>query len=166
MQEEQTVSFQPISYDGPEPWYVNLFLIYLLCMLLMTVGRAVRLMWVLRKHGKAQRREVPPESSSQSVWELCNSEIRTIRNSSHLNFLLATIVLSWHAVEILAGVATEKVASLPYVAGRLADAIVPFSMGAIICSVQFSCAMLLEGRVRRERLLLDRKVSKQQLPGE
>ena len=166
MQEEQTVSFQPISYDGPEPWYVNLFLIYLLCVLLVTVGRVVRLMWVLRKHRKAQEREVPLESSSQSFWEICSSEIRSIRNFSRLTFLLATLVLSWHAVDILAGVATEKVASLPYVAGRLADALVPFSMGVIICSVQVSCAMLLESRVRRVRLVLDRKASKPQLPGE
>jgi hypothetical protein len=30
LQEEQTVPFQPIGYDGHVPWFVNLFVIYLL----------------------------------------------------------------------------------------------------------------------------------------
>ena len=166
MQEEQTVSFQPIGYDGPNPWYVNLFVIYLLYVLLMTVVRAVRLMWTLRKHRKAQEREAPLESSSQSFWEICYSEIRSIRNFSHLTFLLAALVLSLNAIDILAGVATEKVASFPYVAAGLANALVPFLMGIIICSAQFSCAMFLESRVRRRTLVLDLKASKPRPPRE
>ena len=161
----QTVEFQPI-YEGHVPWFVNLFVIYLFCVLLMTVVRTVRLMWTLRKHRKAQEREVPPESSSQSFLEICYSEIRSIRNFSHLTFLLAAVVLCWSVTNILAGVAAVKVACVPCVAARLADALIPFLMGLIFSSAQFSCAMFLESRVRRRRLMLDLKAIKPQPPVE
>jgi len=166
MQDEQTVSFQPIGYEGRVPWFVDLFVIYLLCVLLMTVARAVRLMWTLRKHRKAQSREALLESSSESLWENCYSVIRSMRNFSHLTFLLAALVLCWSAINILEGLTIEKVASLPYFAAGLAEALVPFLMGIIISSALFSCAMFLESRVRRRSILLDLKPSKRRPRGE
>jgi NADH:ubiquinone oxidoreductase subunit 3 (subunit A) len=157
MQEDQTVSFQPMSLEGRVPWFVNLFVIYLLCVLLMTVVHAIRILWTLRKHRRVQEREAPLESVSQSIWELCHSKIRSIKNFSHLTLRLAALVLSWNATNILAGVFTEKAPSFPYVAGELAEALVPFLMGIIICSAQFSCVIFLESLVRRRRIMLDRK---------
>jgi len=76
MQEEQTASFQPVGYEGHVPWFVNLFLVYLLYALLMTVVRAVLLIWALRKHRKAQEDESPLESGSQRFCEDCQSKIQ------------------------------------------------------------------------------------------
>jgi protein-S-isoprenylcysteine O-methyltransferase Ste14 len=166
MQEDQTVSFQPMGYGGHTLWFENLFVIYLLYVLVMTVIRTVHLMWTLRQHRKAHEREKPLESSSQMVWEICYSKIRSIRNFSHLTFLLALLVLSWNVINILASVYTAKTPSFTYVAAGLANALVPFLMGIIFCSVQFSCAMFLENLVRRRRLMLDRKASNSQPPGE
>jgi len=166
MQEKQTVSFQPIIFQERTSWFVNLFVLYLFCVLLMTVVRAFHLMWTLKKHRKTNERGTPLESSSQTFWEICYSTIRSIRNFSHLTFLLSVLVLCWNATNILAGVAAEKVASLPFVAARFVSALVPFSMGIIFCSAQFFCAMFLESRVRRRRLMLDLKVSNPQAAGE
>jgi hypothetical protein len=162
MHEEQTVSFQPIGYEGHIPWFVNLFVIYLLYVLLATVASAVRVMWTLRKDRKAEESEAPVESSSQDRWEVCHSKIRSIRNLSHLTFLLGALVLSWSTINILAGVSTAKAPSFPFVAAELAQALVPFAMGIIFCSGQFCCAMFLENRVRHSRHLLDRKLNKPQ----
>jgi hypothetical protein len=164
MQEDQTVSFQPVGFEGHVPWFVNLFIIYLLYVLLMTVVRAVHILWTLRKLQKAQERESPLASGSQSYLENCFSKVRSIRNFSHLTILLAALVLSWNAINILACVSTEKVASVPFVAARLADALVPFAVGIIFSSAQFACAMFLEGLVRRRRLVLDRIATKPQVP--
>ena len=166
MQEDQTVSFQSICYAGHTPWFVNLFVIYLLFVLLLTVVRAVLLMWDLRKHQKAQERGASVESSSQRFWEICYFKVQSIRNFSHLTFLLAALVLSWDTINILAGAWTTKAPSFPYVAADLANALVPFLMGIIFCVALFSCAMFLESHVRRRRLMLDRKASKPQPPGE
>jgi hypothetical protein len=163
MQEEQTVSFQPMSHDGPVPWFENLFVIYLLCVLLMTVVRAIRLMWTLRKHRKAQKREALAESSSQSFWEACHSTIRSIRDFSRLTFLLAALVLSWDATEIFEGVSNAKAPSFPYIAGELARALVPFVMGVGICSAQFCCSMFLDRLIRLRKPMVD---CKPQPPGE
>lgn len=165
LQEEQTVSFQPIGYEGRVPWYVNLFLVYLLYVLLSTVADAIRITWTLRKHRRSQEREAIREWSSHT-WECCHSRVRSIRNFSHLTFLLATLVLSWNVTDILAGAATEKTQSLSYLAGRLAQALVPFGIGIIFCSGQFCCAMFLESFLRRRRLPLEQKTSKRQPPVE
>lgn len=158
MQEDQsTVSFQPMSHEGPLPWFEKLFVIYLLCILLMTIVRTGRLMWTLRKHRKAQKREALPESSSQSFWETCHSTIRSIRDFSLLTFLLAALVLSWDATEIFDGVANTKAPSLPYIAGDLSRALAPFVMGVGICSAQFCCSMFLDRLIRLRRRMPDRK---------
>src|SRR5258708_2583142 len=155
MQEDQTVSFQPMGHEGSIPWFEKLLVIYLLCVLLMTVVRAVRMMWTLRKHRKAQKREVLPESSSQSFWEACHSTIRSIRDLSLLTFLLAGLVLSWDATEIFDGVANAKAPTLSYIAGDLSRALVPFVMGLGICSAQFGCSMFLDRLIRRRRPMAD-----------
>jgi len=153
LQEEQTVSFQPIGYEGRVPWYVDLFLVYLLYVLLSTIANLIRVTWTLRKHRKSQDWE----------WESCHSRVRSIRNLSHLTFLLAVVVLSWNATNILAGVSMEKVQSFSYVAAGLSQALVPFVMGIIFCAGQFCCAMFLESFLRRRMPPLDQKGNKTEL---
>lgn len=165
LQEEQTVSFQPIGFEGRVPWYVNLFLVYLLYVLLSTVADAIRITWTVRKYRKSQEHDLTREWSSHT-WECCHSRVRSIRNLSHLTFLLATLVLSWNVTDILAGAATEKAQNLSYLAGRLSQALVPFVIGIIFCSGQFCCAMFLESFLRRRRLPLEQKTSKRQPPVE
>lgn len=155
LQEEQTVSFQPIGYEGHTPWFVNLFVVYLLYVLIRTVGGTVRLIWTLRKMKKAQERETSVESSCQGLWETCDAKIRSIRNFSQLTFLLAALVLSWNTINILAGVSAAKAPNLPYVAAELAETLVPFTMGILFYFGQFCCAMFLESLVRRRRYLLE-----------
>jgi hypothetical protein len=162
----QTVSFQPIGMDVHYPWFVNLFVIYLLCVLLLTLVRVGTLMWTLRKLRKLQERDVLSESDSQSFWETSYSKIRSIRSFSHLTFLLAVLVLGWNATNILAGVSMEKVSSSSYVAARFVEALIPFLMGIIFCSGLFGSAMFLESRVRQGRLTLDRKTGKLSPPVE
>jgi hypothetical protein len=155
-----------MNYEGPVPWFVSLFVIYLLCVFLIMSVRAVLLMWTLRKHRKAQQRGVPLDSILRAFEETCHSTIRSIRNFSHLTFLLAALVLSWNATNILAGVSTAKAPSLSYVAAQLAEALVPFLLGILLCTALFSCAMFLERLVRRLRLMPDRNAGKSQLLGE
>ena len=161
MQEDQsqTVSFQPIGYEGPLPWYVKVFVIYLLCVLLTTIVRTVALLWKLRKLQKMQERGGYLQSEIQSFWEISYSRIRSIKSFSHLTFLLAVIVLGWDATDILAGISMEKVSNSSFVAARFAEALVAFLMGVILSCVLFVCAMFLENRVRRGRLRLGGKAA-------
>jgi hypothetical protein len=66
------------------------------------------------------------------------------------------LVLGWNVTNILAGISMEKVSSFSYVAARLADALVPFLMGIVFCCVLLVCAMFLESRFRRGRLMFER----------
>jgi hypothetical protein len=55
------------------------------------------------------------------------------------------------------------VTSLPYIAGELARALVPFLMGIVTCSAQFCCSMFLAGLIRLQRPTAD---CKPQPPGQ
>ena len=60
--------------DDHYPWFVDLFVIYLLCVLVLTLVRVGTLMWTLRKLRKLQERDVPFGSVSQGFWETSYSK--------------------------------------------------------------------------------------------
>ena len=164
--QDQTVSFQPIGMDIHYPWFVNVFAIYLLCVLLMTFVRAGTLMWTLRKIQRVQKRDAPSsESDAQSFSETAYSTIRSIRGFSHLTFLLSVLVLGWYVTNILAGVSMENVSSFSSIAARFAEALIPFLMGIIFCCGLFGSAMFLESRVRHGRSMFVRRIWQNSSPG-
>jgi hypothetical protein len=163
MQEDQTVNFAP-SYVGHVPWFATLFALYLLFVLLMTVVRAARLAWNLRKSRKAQEQRPPFTSSSQRFWEICNAKVRSIRNFSHLTFLLAVLVLAWNANDVMEMIWTKKTSGFEAVAGGLSESFTIFGAGIVVCIALFCCAMFFESLVLRQRRLLEQKGSESQLP--
>jgi hypothetical protein len=140
--------------------------IYLFCVVVMTLVSAVRLILNVWKREMAHEREALVGSSSESIWDTCHFKIRSIRNFSHLTCLLSVLVLSLNATNLLASVIDAKASAFPYVAAGLADALVPFGLGIGICSAQISCAMFLEALVRNRRLMVHRKAGKVELPDE
>jgi hypothetical protein len=161
MQEEQTVNFSP-SYEGHVPWFATLFFIYLLSVSLMTVVRAARLAWNLRKNRTAHEQKLP--ASSQRFWEICNAKVRSIRNFSHLTFLLAALVLAWDSTDIMAMIWTKKTSGFEAVAGGLSEAFTVFGSGIFVCVALFCCSMLFEHLVLRQRHMLEQNEGDSQLP--
>jgi len=123
-------------------------------------------MWDLRKHRKSQERGLPVNLSSQSFWKICNAKVRSIRNISHLTFLLAVLVLACSVTDVLEASYTHKTSGLVAVAAGIADALVTFSFGIVACTVLFSCAMFLDCLVSRRWLMLDQKSSRSPIPPE
>jgi hypothetical protein len=163
MQEEQTVTFSS-SYEGHVPWFATLFAIYLVFVLLMTVVRAARLAWNLKKNRKAHGQELPLTSTSERFWEICNAKVRSIRNFSHLTFLLAVLVLAWDATDIMAMIWTKKTSGFEAVAGGLSEAFTIFGVGIVVCIALFCCSMLFEQLVLRQKHMLERNGRDSQPP--
>ena len=160
MQEEQTVSFQATDFGSHVPWFVSLFGFYLLIVLVMTVLRAVRVIRSLRQQRKAQKLETSTDFTPFDP----RSNIHLIKNLSHLTLLLAVLVLSWSMTNIFAGVSAVKAPDLASTAARLAQALVPFTMGIIFCTSQFCCAMFLRSLVRRTNSTIRRRLRAGNLP--
>jgi biopolymer transport protein ExbB/TolQ len=156
-QEEQTVTFDPCCMTRHFPWFVNLFVLYLLVVMILTVIRAVALLWALRKHRKAQKQARLLVADSRSFWDICNARTQSIRNFSHLSLLLSLLVLAWEGTNALSNVATEKVVGVRALADRFADALTDLSAGMVVCIALFCCAMFLERFVRRQKLSIEEK---------
>jgi hypothetical protein len=163
-QEDQTVTFSPEFVDGPTPWFDRLFVLYLLFAIIIAVARSVALMWALRKHRKIQSPAAPLVLDSSSFWEGCHARTRSIRDFSHLTFLLSVLVFAMNGIDAMDAVATQKTAGVGAIAGATAGAFTTFSAGMIVCIALFCCAMFLERRVLRQRRLIDRNEIKPQLP--
>jgi Na+/melibiose symporter-like transporter len=163
MQDDPTIRFQPM-YEGYDPWFVRLFVLYSLVVLVMTAVRAVNLAWTLRKYRKAHQSDTQLDQSSQDFWDQCRAKTRLFRNLSLLTFLLAMIVLVWTAINILTGMATMKTQSFAPVAADMADALRTFSIGLLVCTTLFCFALFFERLVQRQRLLLGLVGNKPRLP--
>jgi len=166
LQEEQTVTFQPIGLWGDPPWFVKLFSFYLLFVLILTVVRAVGLLWILRKQRKAQESGVPLTMSSQSSWEICDAKVRSIRNFSRLTLLLALLVLAGNLTNAAEMFYTKKTSGFLAVGGAISDAFSGFSGGIVICIALFCCAMFFESLILRQRQKLNRNARETQFLSE
>lgn len=151
MQEEQTVSFDPMYVDGPVPWFERLFMLYLLLVSLTAIIRFLRLAWALRRHRKEQKSASFSGLDSQDFWDSCRTRCQSLRNSSILTFLLTTLVTAWSAVNMFTQVTVQKTASLIAIAGATSETLTTFSIGIIVCTMIFCCAIFLERLISSER---------------
>ena len=152
MQEEQTVSFDPMYADGPVPWFERLFMLYLLLVSLTTIIRFLRLAWALKRHRKEQKSASIPGLESQDFWDGCRTRCQSLRNSSILTFLVTTLVTAWSASNIFTQVLNQKTSQFSGAfAGDMAETLATFSIGIIVCTIIFCCAIFLERLILRER---------------
>ena len=162
MQEEQTVTFQPMEVYVP--WYIGLFRLYLVFVILLAIFRFARLLWTLRRQRIARQTESPAALSLPELWERSYIKARSFKTLAQLTLLIAVTVLAWSLSGDLMQVATQKTSGVGAVAGALADALKTFSAGMIVSTALFSCAVFCERLIHRQRLGLTRKGSKAQPP--
>lgn len=80
-----------------------------------------------------------------------------MKNFSHLTFLLSVLVFAMDGIDAMDAVATQKTSGIGAIAGATAEAFTTFSAGMVICVALFCCAMLLEHRVTRLKLPVERE---------
>jgi hypothetical protein len=81
LQEEQTVTFQPM-YEVYVPWYVRLFYLYLALTILLALVRSARVVWNLR----TQRAATQQSENLQDFWDHSQVRARSLKTLSHLTF--------------------------------------------------------------------------------
>ena len=156
LQEEQTVTFQPM-YDVYVPWYVRLFHLYLALTVLLALIRSARVVWTLR----TQRAATQQSEHLQDFWDHSQVRARSLKTLSHLTFLISMIALLWSLADVLSQVATQKTAGIGAVAGGLADTLRIFSSGVVVSAALLCAAVLCEHLIRRRKLGNNRAQSEQ-----
>jgi len=152
LQEEQTVSFQPL-YDTFVPWYIRLFHFFLALMILLALIRSARILWSLRTQRiSAKQSDCFSHLRSQDFWEHLYVRTRSLKSLSHLTVLVSLLSLLWSLAGDLTQVATQKTAGMGALAGGLADTLRTFSSGIVISVFLFCVAVLCERLIRIRKL--------------
>jgi hypothetical protein len=164
MQEETIVGWEPM-YEGRLPWFTKVFVVYLALVLLVSVFRAVRLMWRLRDLRKMGQ-EAPGQATSrfQLLWETCYASTASIKNLSALTFLLTLLVSAWSTTRFLQTVSMEKLTGVGLLAGSMAEVLAMFALGILVCTTLYAFAIFYEAALVRRKVGLDSAKSNGQLP--
>jgi hypothetical protein len=152
MQEDQTVTFQPMYVDSAQPWFTNLFILYLLIVFVVLIARAVQIAITMRKLRKVRASGSTSPSNTDELFFYIAQKAQSLRRFATLTFLLALLDLTWSTSDILLGLRTMKSTNYSFVAARMGAALVPFAMGLIACIALNVTAMVSDSAVRRRQL--------------
>ena len=124
MQEEQTVTFQPI-YEGYQPWFAKLFAVYVFIVLIVLLIRCAKFIWILLSLRKLNRED---DSAFNKVWTDWSERIVSTRRLAGFTFLMSMLVFSWWTSDVLLGVRAEKTPNLAYILPAIGDALITFTI--------------------------------------
>jgi len=149
MQEDQTVTFQPMYDAYPRSWFTTLFVFYLLFVLVLFLVRAIQICIVLRKLKKLQSRPDGPLIKPDSLGSDCHLKTVSLKNFATLTFLLSLLDFTWSAADILIALRTQKSVNVAFTLARLGDALAPLSLGLIVCTLLYLGSVLSESALNR-----------------
>ena len=153
MQEDQTITFQPIFVEDPMPWHTRLVTLYLVVMMGSLAIWLVKFALDMRKLRKMEG------NLKAEFWTSCYESTNSLKNFAFLTFLISLLDFVWSAIHIFAALEFEKVSQWKFVVERIALALTPFSLGIIVCIALFSCAMAMQHQLKRRRIALGLKAT-------
>ena len=155
--QETPVGWEPM-YEDHLPWFTKVFVVYLALVLLVSVFRAISLMWHLRRLRKMEQETATQLTSDmQFLWGSCTAKTTSIKN-------LSLLVFAWSTTRILLGVTMEKVTGVGFLAGAMAEVFTIFSLGILVCATLYTFAIFYEAMLVRRKMGLDRAKSNSQPP--
>ncbi len=155
MQEDQVVNFTPMSVGYRVPWFTRLFILYLLVVFVVMVVRVILAAWNLRKLRRLEASSAPDPERFHKVWQASRMRADSLKRIAVLSILLAVADLSLALVDILQGVSTEKASNPAWLAGNVADALLPFAMAMLVCAILYTSSALLERGLMRRKFNFD-----------
>ena len=150
MQEDQAVSFQPISDCGPQPWYMQVFGLFILVLAVVFLVRIIKLAVNLRKLRKAQTHPIPV-AIVDGLWTDCYAKAHSFKDISTLTFVVSLLNFVWYTTDVFLALRGEKTTSVSYVLARMGDGLAALAIGLIFCVVLYSSAMFSGAVLRRRK---------------
>lgn len=147
MQDEQTVSFAPMSNCGPEPWYTKLFTLYLLIVIVIYLVRVVKLVVNLLKLRKAQKQHLPAPFCDDMRAEYY-AKVHSLKEVSALTLLVSLLHFAWHETDVFLSVQFEKIPRVAFVLIRAGVGLNYLALGLLFCVVLYLTALLFQSSSR------------------
>lgn len=164
IQDEQTVTFQPMFVDGKPYWMEKLFVLYLLFILLLLLDRAVRLLFNLRALRKVIGSEQVEVLVWSEVWTKSWQYAHSLTKFAILTFFMSVLTLSMSLGDEFIGLATAKHYFAPFVFERLAYKLTTFNVGLVVCILLYGFGFFFESRLHRRKLAFERVRNKPASP--
>ncbi|HTR26785.1 MAG TPA: hypothetical protein VMI10_22630 [Terriglobales bacterium] len=137
-------------YEGHLPWFVKVFVLYLLLAAAVLVFRCLKLTWDLLALRRVERRsESGDHSSFQPLSGSCQARITSTKNLALLTFILSLLVAACDTSGILRGISTERVTATAFLAGALAEVFTMFAIGLTVCAALYACAFFFESMLHK-----------------
>jgi len=151
LQEEQTVSFQPMSNCGPEPWYTNLFVLYLLIVIVVYLVRIVKLTIDLLKLSKSQKRHFTAPFCNDLQADY-SAKVQSLKEVSVLTLLVSLLHFAWYDADVFRSVQFEKMPKTAFVLIRAGAGLDYLAMGLFFCVVLYLTALLFQSALRLRKI--------------
>lgn len=84
-------------------------------------------------------------------WEICAIRVASLKRLALLTFLLTAFVFVTLMANLLAQVGTEKIVGTGFLAGSIAESLVPLALGILVCAVLYATHGFFEGVLQRRR---------------
>ncbi len=84
-------------------------------------------------------------------WEMCAIRVASLKRLALLTFLLTAFVFVTLMANLLAEVGTEKIVGTGFLAGSIAESLVPLALGILVCAVLYATHDFFEGVLQRRR---------------
>jgi predicted secreted protein len=143
MQEEQTVSFGPMSNCGPESWYTKLFALYLFIVIVIYLGRIVNLL----KLRKAQKQNLQAPSCDDMRADYY-AKVHSLKEVSTLTLLVSLLHFAWYETDVFLSVQFEKMPRVAFVLIRAGAGLNYLALGLFFCVVLYLTALLFQSASR------------------
>jgi hypothetical protein len=106
-----------------------------------------------KKDGANSYLRVLQEADNKFLYlsEMCAARIGSMKRLVPLTFLVSALLLVYGASEILTEIMTQKAAPIGFLTGRIAELLVPFALGILVCALLYAFSSLYEGALIRRR---------------
>ncbi|MDE3202141.1 MAG: hypothetical protein KGN79_14595 [Acidobacteriota bacterium] len=155
IQDEQTVSFQPIGIWIDHSWLEKLFVLGLFALFVFVVIRDVRLairLWKLRKLERAQPLQI---AHWRAVWDQSNWHAQILTKLSIFVFFVSLFMFSVVMTESFSAFSFQKSTALNWVVIYLSQELPEFSFGMLVCSMLYGSGFFFESRLHRRKLAFE-----------
>lgn len=154
MQDEQTVSFQPMDFAYPQPWFTKLFVLYSMFVFVLLLVRAFQIASSLRRLRKLQKQSGSSPIVSDSLLTDCYLKADSFKSFAMLTFLVSLLNFAWYVANVLLALMEEKTSNLQFTFIQIGQALIPLMLGLILCIALYAGGMLSKSALRRRQPVL------------
>jgi hypothetical protein len=154
-EDAQSVGFDPMYVDGPQPWHAKLFGLYIVAVVILLAVRLVQIILNLRKLRKLEKAGGGGAESWQQIWGLTRLQARGLEKFAVLTFFLTGFEVATQVSDAFSYFATTKLPFPKWPFISLSRQIPADGAAILTCALLYVCGFFFESPLERRRLAVN-----------